>query len=153
MANGKELLQEAQYKCAENKCTEKWCTVCTMYSTQRRTHSLASSFYTMGRFFWAGGNLIILCTLTGDSDHYLAVRECRVQICLLTILFPVLSLHRDISLISRGPYTERTEAKAWERFHFPMERFYVIMELRRDQLSSSFISKGTDSSGKQFLDV
>ncbi len=33
-----------------------------------------------------------------------------------------------------------TEAIAWDRFHFLMERFYVIMELRRDQLSSSLIS-------------
>ncbi len=61
---------------------------------------------------WVGGNLIIFCTLTGDNDHYLALRESRVQICLLTILFPVSSLHPYISLISRGPYTERTEAKA-----------------------------------------
>jgi hypothetical protein len=42
-----------------------------------------------------------------------------------------------------------------------MERIYVIMELGRDQLSSSLISsligslrviRGTDSSGKRFLD-
>ncbi len=55
---------------------------------------------------WAGGNLRIFCTLTGYNDHCLALRECRVQICLLTILFPVSSLHRYIYLISRGPYIQ-----------------------------------------------
>jgi hypothetical protein len=44
-----------------------------------------------------------------------------------------------------------------------MEHFYVIVELGRDQLSSSLISsligchlrtiRGTDSSGKQFFDI
>jgi hypothetical protein len=49
-----------------------------------------------------------------------------------------------------GPFTETiepadnkeviSEAKAWERFHFPKDRFYIIMELGRDQLSTSLIS-------------
>jgi hypothetical protein len=50
-----------------------------------------------------------------------------------TMVILTLSFHRQL-------LSYLLEAIAWERFHFPMGRFYVIMELGRDQLSSSVIS-------------